>query len=534
LDDPDKPKWEKLYLRAQELFKHTQNPWMPETGEDTIDDREELEKYVNEQLEEALDQEWQKYLDRIRAKENNLYLPGELQYAEMQRPVLMRMFREGQAPPWPPAPRTTAAEDIAAGLGSHEERAGWGPWQFFQEIGRGAQGSAALWTSARFGDHGMIGEVCIHLHVQQGLCQACPLMLRDIASQDFELVDAKYTNVSRQRIIVKDLDLMAQWADDKRWIKNDFTGNDRWIRERAMHAQLSSVGRAHNIVEHLGSTTYTNKRSLRLYMEYCPHGDLADLLCKHAKFDRANKGLMLDDNDEPVPEVKIPVRALWTFFRDLATAAFILHLGHNPLDSGAQEAANWTEIIHRDIKPGNIFLAAPLSKTGRGIPVCKLGDFGLAVPPEYLPLRNPEDMCHAGTRGWRAPEQQLYEDAEHRRKLSSATNIWEIGRIMLALVELTHGEWPKQLAHVLFGGENDGRVSVEVDKKFSFLEEHAVHGPMLYNFIAECLEPVPQDRVTAEDLLRRIHSYIDSPLVGLPDLEQGDVLEYSHDLRWAS
>jgi serine/threonine protein kinase len=170
---------------------------------------------------------------------------------------------------------------------------------------------------------------------------------------------------------VKDLDLKAHWADEKLWIRNDFTGNDRWLRERAMHAQLSSVGSAHNIVEYLGATTYTNKRSLRLYMEYCPHGDLADLLCKHAKFDRANKGLMLDDNDEPVPEVKIPVRALWTFFRDLAKAACIMHLGHNPLDSGAQEPANWTEIIHHDIKPGNIFLAAPLSKTGRGIPVCK-------------------------------------------------------------------------------------------------------------------------------------------------------------------
>jgi serine/threonine protein kinase len=118
-----------------------------------------------------------------------------------------------------------------------------------------------------------------------------------------------------------------------------------------MHAQLSSVGSAHNIVEYLGATTYTNKRSLRLYMEYCPHGDLADLLCKHAKFDRANKGPMFDDNNEPVPEVKIPVRALWTFFRDLATAACIMHLGRNPLESGAQDPACWTEIIHRDLNP---------------------------------------------------------------------------------------------------------------------------------------------------------------------------------------
>jgi serine/threonine protein kinase len=100
---------------------------------------------------------------------------------------------------------------------------------------------------------------------------------------------------------VKEMDLKAHWAEAGLWIKNDFTGNNRWIRERAMHAQLSSVGSVHNIVKYLGATTYTDKRSIRLYMEYCPHGDLADLLCKHAKFDRAEQSRMCDENDDEVP-----------------------------------------------------------------------------------------------------------------------------------------------------------------------------------------------------------------------------------------
>jgi serine/threonine protein kinase len=207
-----------------------------------------------------------------------------------------------------------------------------------------------------------------------------------------------------------------------------------------------------------------------------------------------------------------------------------MHTGHNPVAKGAQEPADWTEVIHRDIKPGNIFLAAPLSKTGRGIPVCKLGDFGVAVPPEYRPLRNPEDMRRAGTKGWRAPEQQYYEDAVHRRKLSSATNIWAVGRVMLALVELTHGEFPNQLPQVLYGDRDNGVAFTNLQKKADF---DKIHGSMLYDIIFDCLKPVPQDRVTAEDLLRRIHSHIHSPLGGLPELEEGDVLEYSHDLRWA-
>jgi hypothetical protein len=166
LDDQDRLEWEKLYLRAQELFEHTQNPWIPDPGEDSIDDREELEKQVNALLEVAIDQEWQEHVDRIRANENSLYHGGELQYAELQREVLMKMFREDKSLGWPPAPRTSAAEDIAAVLVSHKERAGWDSWQFFQEIGRGTQGSAALCTSAKFGDHGAIGKVCIRFDVQ--------------------------------------------------------------------------------------------------------------------------------------------------------------------------------------------------------------------------------------------------------------------------------------------------------------------------------------------------------------------------------
>jgi hypothetical protein len=54
LDDQDRPEWEKQYLRAQELFPHTQKSWMLNPGEDSIDDRVEFEKHITESLGEAI------------------------------------------------------------------------------------------------------------------------------------------------------------------------------------------------------------------------------------------------------------------------------------------------------------------------------------------------------------------------------------------------------------------------------------------------------------------------------------------------
>lgn len=170
----------------------------------------------------------------------------------------------------------------------------------------------------------------------------------------------------------------------------------------------------------------------RIYMEYCPHSDLANLLGNHARYDKANGHPMLDEDGAELPGVPIPRAALWSFFEDLAEAACSMAYGCNPLD-GNSVHEHWQPIIHRDLKPENVFLALPV----KDIPVLKLGDFGIAVPEKYEALSNPMGMLGAGTKGWRAPEQALSSGGiEPIFPLSSATNVWSIGRIMLALVEL--------------------------------------------------------------------------------------------------
>lgn len=312
------------------------------------------------------------------------------------------------------------------------------------------------------------------------------------------------------------------------WISNNFTGNESWLRERAMLAQLSAVGSASGIVKYRGATTAADpKHKQRLYMEYCPHGDLMDLLCAHAKSE-SGLSAMYDDNNEPIPQVRFPVRALWSFFKDLAAAACIMAYGYNPLDPSSHEPDDWDEIIHRDLKPRNIFLAAPVAETGRGIPVCKVGDFGISVPRDYEPLSNPEDMQNAGTPGWKAPECNPYPaDSEHNHELSSATDVWAIGRIMLALMELPV-KFP--LPKIRYYDEDEGHVIVKEKAQLA-----ATYGVGLYNLVEKCLEPIPDDRIAAQDLLRAIDRHLRNFAVTLPlELGDGDVLEYAHEMRWAN
>jgi len=313
------------------------------------------------------------------------------------------------------------------------------------------------------------------------------------------------------------------------WISNDYTGNENWLRERAIHAQLSSVGSRSGIVQYRGATSKRDqgdeKWIQRIYMEYCPHGDLMNLLREHAKTDGRNP--WLDQDGQPIPQVRIPTRALWSFYKDLAAAACVMESGYNPLSNDYRAADDWEEIIHRDLKPSNIFLAAPLANTSRGIPVCKLGDFGLAVPREYEPLGNPEGMRGAGTPGWKAPEFNRYpQDLEVNHELSSATDIWAIGRVILALMELPTGRLPV----VRYDGENEGRVDVQAKSQLV-----ATYGEDLCGLVEKCLEPTPEDRIRAQNLLRAIDRQINNLPVTLPlELEDGDVLEYAQELRWAT
>lgn len=82
-------------------------------------------------------------------------------------------------------------------------------------------------------------------------------------------------------------------------------------------------------------------RKIRLYMEHVPKGD-ADKLAKNHK-----------DSDEPVPET-----FLWLCFQALIKTALVMERGYLEEDEEDQPA-EWSQIVHCDFKPGNLFLGLP-------------------------------------------------------------------------------------------------------------------------------------------------------------------------------
>jgi serine/threonine protein kinase len=149
-------------------------------------------------------------------------------------------------------------------------------------------------------------------------------------------------------------------------MNNPSTPNDWWPREVAMHWRLGSSASSRTIVRFHGQHIWDKYFLSRIYMEYCPHGDLGSLFCKHAKVNW-DQTLVQDEDGQSMDPIRIPIRAIWSFFEDLAEAACKMAYGRDPLDP-ASVPQDWQTIIHRDVKPHNVFLGLPRTPGERGIP----------------------------------------------------------------------------------------------------------------------------------------------------------------------
>lgn len=109
-------------------------------------------------------------------------------------------------------------------------------------------------------------------------------------------------------------------------------------------------------------------------------------------------------------------------------APFVAEILRQLLDG--LSAVHASRIVHRDVKPANILLAA----TGSGRPHAYLTDFGIAA--ELDGPRLTETNMAIGTRGYMAPEQ-------HRGELTTASDLYAVGAVagvMLTAVRPASGD----------------------------------------------------------------------------------------------
>ncbi|KAL8868594.1 MAG: hypothetical protein Q9174_004889 [Haloplaca sp. 1 TL-2023] len=285
--------------------------------------------------------------------------------------------------------------------------------------------------------------------------------------------------------------------------REQFEGVDKVPPEVKAHENLNQW---HNpsIVGFRGHRRYPKSRALRIYSEYCEFGDLNRLIAKYR-----------------IKGHYFPEPFIWETFHHLAVALQALGKGPTPrLPNDADNPDNELKTLwlHRDIKPDNVFLAAGESFEKDSVPVyprAKLGDFGgCKATGEGVGMpSNPWQLKGMGTEGYKAPEQKMPYDTDHRAhgtiaenwvekevrsdwpKCGQHTNIWGVAAVIYKMIKLT------EVDHDFYRKIRSNEVLPKITTRRS-----PDYSSELRDLVHQCLKFDPKDRPTLAELLKSIES----------------------------
>ncbi|KAL8662042.1 MAG: hypothetical protein Q9168_008314 [Polycauliona sp. 1 TL-2023] len=347
-----------------------------------------------------------------------------------------------------------------------------------------------------------------------------PPATREIATQDLK---EKYIKVRPLVVGVGGLNegihLVRNKETGARYVQKDIDPRSpQLVRELLLLQVLNHPNIIRYVDAFIDKSSWHHHRA-SVYLEYCPFKSAQDLLDRYHK------------KNQQRPESHhnyIPEHFLWHIFRSLALALQYLHFGIRPDDKRTAEELDavvrapqycekvWPVILHRDIKPDNIFFrkSPPIAgfitepqkvlgifqrqKKIYGVfpqhPKVLLADFGLAIA-----YNDPDwnaDRSFNGTLNWMPPE--LPEAFVH-------SDVWAVGAIILALCRQMPDGVVKPPPADWTAGEEAWSKHPDARKG---IRDHGVgkhYSPEINNVVHECLRFNRKNRPFAFKLLAMIN-----------------------------